>query len=123
LKHATAQYNDNQGAVPMSMHGPEAMSNLHNHANNHGRRNERGSDDYLILSELDPDAVVDASGGEGVPLNLITFGSVREVCPRCRHHLKLVLRQSQVRMAHLLCPECDRCFDAHYANGAPALTI
>jgi hypothetical protein len=34
-----------------------------------------------------------------------------------------VLRQAQVRIAHLLCPGCESCFDAHYANGAPALTI
>jgi hypothetical protein len=37
--------------------------------------------------------------------------------------LKLVLRQSAVRIAHLFCPDCASCFDAHYPNGTPALTI
>jgi hypothetical protein len=99
------------------------MPNARDNAAAAGRRHHHGPDDYLILSELDPDAVVDDADTDGVPLNLITFGSVREVCPSCKEHLKLVLRQARVRMAHLLCPECDRCFDAHYANGAPALTI
>jgi uncharacterized protein YbaR (Trm112 family) len=48
---------------------------------------------------------------------------VREVCPKCQQHLKLVLRQARVRIAHLLCSGCDSCYDAHYANGSPALTI
>jgi hypothetical protein len=26
-------------------------------------------------------------------------------------------------MAHLFCADCASCFDAHYPNGAPALTI
>jgi hypothetical protein len=107
----------------MNIHGPETMSNTRENPSNPSRRQQHGPDDYLILSELNPDAVVDGSAGDGAPLNLITFGSVREVCPKCKHHLKLVLRQSQVRIAHLLCPECERCFDAHYANGRSALTI
>lgn len=78
----------------------------------------------LILSELNPHIVVDQLDNDDVPLNLLTFGNVREVCPKCRHtHLKLVLRQNSVRMAHLFCADCEACFDAHYANGAPALTI
>jgi hypothetical protein len=108
----------------MNGHGPETMFNAPENAPSASRRHQHGPDDYLVLSELPPDAVVDDAGSDGVPLNLITFGSVREVCPRCKEeHLKLVLRQARVRMAHLLCPACDRCFDAHYANGAPALTI
>ncbi|MET0982558.1 MAG: hypothetical protein ABWY02_10690 [Telluria sp.] len=80
--------------------------------------------DALVLCELNPLVVVDRLDGEEVPLTLLTFGSVREVCPKCRHtHLKLVLRQTSVRMAHLFCAECESCFDARYANGAPALTI
>jgi transcription elongation factor Elf1 len=55
---------------------------------------------------------------------LTTFGLVREVCPKCQHNqLHLVLRQRAVRIAHLFCAGCASCFDAHYANGAPALTI
>jgi hypothetical protein len=33
------------------------------------------------------------------------------------------LRQQAVRVAHLFCAECESCFDAHYPNGTPALTI
>jgi hypothetical protein len=88
------------------------------------RRREQGPEDGLVLSELNLDAVVDTNDDEdGVPLNLITFGNVREVCPKCQQHLKLVLRQARVRIAHLLCPGCESCYDAHYANGSPALTI
>ncbi|MFC5462563.1 hypothetical protein [Massilia niabensis] len=80
--------------------------------------------DQLVLCELNPLVVVDRLDGEDVPLTLLTFGSVREVCPKCQHtHLKLVLRQTSVRMAHLFCAECESCFDARYPNGAPALTI
>ena len=100
------------------------MTNLsHNHAPSPGRR-RHDPDDYLVLSELNPSAVVDHLDGEGIPLNLLTFGNVREVCPKCkRRHLKLVLRQATVRMAHLFCADCESCFDAHYPNGASALTI
>jgi len=81
-------------------------------------------DGNLVLSELNPLAVIDRFDGEGTPLNLLTFGNVREICPKCQQtHLKLVLRQNSVRMAHLFCADCESCFDAHYTNGAPALTI
>jgi hypothetical protein len=87
-----------------------------------GRRH--AANDYLILSELNPNAVVDHIDGNAPPLNLMTFGNVREVCPKCQHsHLKLVLRQATVRIAHLFCADCESCFDAHYPNGAPALSI
>ncbi|QOY95639.1 hypothetical protein IM543_07270 [Massilia sp. UMI-21] len=89
---------------------------------NAGRRHH--ADGNLVLSELNPLAVIDRLDGDSVPLNLLTFGSVREICPKCRHtHLKLVLRQDSVRIAHLFCADCESCFDAHYPNGAPALTI
>jgi hypothetical protein len=88
-----------------------------------GRR-QHNADEQLILSELNPNAVVDHIDGDGASLNLMTFGNVREVCPKCRHsHLKLVLRQATVRIAHLFCADCESCFDAHYPNGAPALSI
>lgn len=78
----------------------------------------------LVLSELDPLAVVDGLALENAPLDLLTFGNLREICPKCRRsHLKLVLRQESVRMAHLFCADCESCFDAHYANGVPALSI
>jgi hypothetical protein len=97
---------------PMSF--PEQQSNP-------SRRS--AADEYLVLSELNPRAVVDHFD-EDAPMSLVTFGSVREVCPKCAHqHLKLVLRQATVRVAHLFCADCESCFDAHYPNGAPALTI
>ena len=78
----------------------------------------------LVLSELNPLVVVDHLDGEHSTLTLLTFGNVREVCPKCQQgNLKLVLRQSSVRMAHLFCADCESCFDARYADGAPALTI
>lgn len=81
-------------------------------------------DGNLVLSELNPQAVIDRLDDESIPLNLLTFGSVREICPKCQQtHLKLVLRQNSVRIAHLFCADCEACFDAHYADGAPALTI
>ncbi len=93
-------------------HPPEAPA---------GRRHLDGN---LVLSELHPLAVIDHLDDDSVPLNLLTFGSVREICPKCQQtHLKLVLRQNSVRVAHLFCAECQSCFDAHYTNGAPALTI
>lgn len=82
------------------------------------------TDGNLVLSELNPLAVIDQLDDDSAPLNLLTFGSVREICPKCQHtHLKLVLRQNSVRMAHLFCADCESCFDAHYTNGVPALTI
>ncbi|KQQ86873.1 hypothetical protein [Massilia sp. Leaf139] len=78
----------------------------------------------LVLSELNPLVVLDHLEDEQTPLTLLTFGGVRELCPKCqRKELKLVLRQTSVRMAHLFCAECESCFDARYADGAPALTI
>lgn len=89
----------------------------------YGRR-ARHPDDSLLLNELNPHAVIDQPDGEHAPVNLTTFGVVRETCPKCLHtHLNLILRQSNVRVAHLFCAECHSCFDAHYASGACALTI
>jgi hypothetical protein len=86
------------------------------------RRNE--SQENLVLSELNPRMVIDHLDDESHPLDVLTFGSVREVCPKCRTgQLKLVLRQSAIRIAHLFCADCTSCFDAHYPNGKPALTI
>jgi hypothetical protein len=88
------------------------------------RRRQNGNEASLVLSELNPHAVVDNLDDDGQPIHVMTFGSVRESCPKCRSgHLKLVLRQSAVRIAHLFCPDCAGCFDAHYPNGTSALTI
>jgi hypothetical protein len=98
---------------PTSLHVPES---------NQSRRHS-AADENLVLSELNPRAVIDQHDDDG-PMNLITFGSVRELCPKCaQRHLKLVLRQATVRVAHLFCADCESCFDAHYPNGSPALTI
>ncbi|NHZ83088.1 hypothetical protein F2P44_27995 [Massilia sp. CCM 8695] len=88
------------------------------------RRQRHSTDDTLVLSELRSSAVVDHLDDDDAPVELITFGTLRETCPNCGHaHLKLVLRQRAVRVAHLFCAECQGCFDARYSNGAPALTI
>lgn len=88
------------------------------------RRHLNPAFEQLVLSELPAAKVIDQGDGEAEPVELITFGTVREICPACHQsHLKLVLRQRQVRLAHLFCADCQRCFDAHYANGAAALTI
>lgn len=88
-----------------------------------GRRHQHGVDEQLILSELDPGEVIDHLDRDG-SVELITFGTVRETCPKCEQaHLKLVLRQRSVRIAHLFCGACHSCYDAHYVSGAPALTI
>jgi len=87
------------------------------------RRRSNGAD-HLILRELNPHVVIDHAEAGQAALTLMTFGSVRECCPKCQQgSLKLVLRQASVRMAHLFCAECESCFDARYADGEPALTI
>ena len=109
------------GASPMTL--PEAMSPPQQQSQP-SRRRQHFADDYLVLSELNPRMVIDHLDDEEQPLHVLTFGSVREICPKCRtHQLKLVLRQQTVRVAHLFCAECESCFDAHYPNGTPALTI
>lgn len=78
----------------------------------------------LILTELDPLLVVDAIRDPDQPVDLMTSGATREVCPKCQQGgLKLVLRQYSVRVAHLFCADCASCYDAQYPDGAPALTI
>jgi len=88
------------------------------------RRRQQATDEQLVLDELDADAVIDHLDSPSEPVELITFGTVRESCPRCQgSHLKLVLRQRRVRVAHLFCEQCLGCYDARYKNGTPALTI
>ena len=88
-----------------------------------GRRQLR-AEEKLLLTELNGQSVIDHVDGTNVPVNLTTFGTVRETCPKCLHpHLNLILRQRNVRTAHLFCAECKGCFDAHYPSGVSALTI
>jgi hypothetical protein len=89
-----------------------------------GRRHRPGPDEQLVLTDLDPDTVIDHLEPPDALVELITFGTVRETCPKCATtHLKLVLRQRRVRLAHLFCSQCQCCFDARYTNGRSALTI
>jgi hypothetical protein len=107
----------------MSLHAPEPAASTQQQRQSNRSRRQSAADEYLVLSELNPHAVIDDLGDEA-PMRLITFGNVREVCPKCAHrHLKLVLRQATVRVAHLFCADCESCFDAHYPDGAPALAI
>ena len=103
---------------------PETMSPPQQQSTPALRQRRNDPDESLVLSELNPRMVVDHVDDEGQPLHVLTFGSVREFCPKCQNgHLKLVLRQSSVRIAHLFCADCTSCFDAQYPNGTPALTI
>ncbi|MDL2357845.1 MAG: hypothetical protein QFF03_21550 [Pseudomonadota bacterium] len=87
-----------------------------------GRRH-RHAEDSLLLDELNPHAVIDQAPHDQA-VTLTSVGTVREACPKCLHtHLNLILRQHNVRAAHLFCAQCHSCFDAHYASGTPALTI
>ena len=107
----------------MTLPVPETMSPTQQHTPPTSHRRS-GAQEYLVLSELNPRTVVDHLDDEGQPLHVLTFGAVREICPKCRSgHLKLVLRQSAVRIAHLFCADCTSCFDARYPNGTSALTI
>lgn len=80
----------------------------------------------LILVELDPLTVVD---GVRLAYGLVaedvsTYGAMRETCPFCRGvHLQLVLRQTNVKIAHLYCAKCARCFDACWPDYTSALTL
>lgn len=106
----------------MSLYAPDPPDDAHDPALQTLRRSEDALP--LILTELNPRLVVDAIQDPGQPLDLITFGTMREVCPKCRQGgLKLVLRQTSVRVAHLFCADCASCYDACYPDGAPALTI
>jgi hypothetical protein len=103
---------------------PETMSPPQQQHSQPSRRRQDDDDAYLVLTELNPRVVIDHLDDEDEPLHVLSFGSVREICPKCRtQHLKLVLRQRTVRVAHLFCAECESCFDAHYPNGMSALTI
>src|SRR5690242_15573554 len=81
-----------KGAGPMNFQ----LSEKHTQHESASRRQHEHVD-ALVLSELNPLVVVDHLDGEHTTLTLLTFGSVREVCPKCQQgNLKLVLRQTSV---------------------------
>jgi heterodisulfide reductase subunit A-like polyferredoxin len=90
-------------------------------------REKRYSDEAmpaLMLVELDPVDIVDGELHDDVYKtgDISTFGTTRETCPACDGvHLQLVLRQKNVQVEHLLCPQCTRCFDACLPDGASAI--
>ena len=78
----------------------------------------------LYLVQLDPQSVVDGVRYDDSYLadEIRTCGTMRETCPVCGDgHLQLVLRQRNVRIPHLFCLECTRCFGAFLQDGTPAL--
>jgi hypothetical protein len=83
----------------------------------------------LNLIEIDRATVVDAvrlDDGSAASESDAVFavGEMRELCPRCQIvHLKLILRQKRVHQSHLFCDGCEKCFDARYLDGTPALDI
>jgi ribosomal protein S27AE len=89
------------------------------------RRRHSGDEEKLIIHEVDPASVIDqAEAGNKEALQLLSFGAMREACPKCTDvHLRLVLRQAKVHAEHLLCPQCGACFDAHFADGRSAFSI
>jgi hypothetical protein len=78
----------------------------------------------LCLVQLDPQSVIDGVRYDDSYLadEIRTCGTMRETCPVCGEgQLQLVLRQRNVRVAHLFCLECTRCFGAFLEDGRPAL--
>lgn len=78
----------------------------------------------LTLVELDPATIVcgEAFAAMYLAEDVRTCGEMRETCPHCKGvHLHLVLRQKDVRVAHLFCAGCTRCYDACFSDGASAL--
>lgn len=85
---------------------------------------QRAGPARLYLVQLDPQSVIDGVRYDDTYLadEIRTCGTMRETCPVCAEgHLQLVLRQKSVRVPHLFCLECTRCFGAFLADGTPAL--
>lgn len=85
---------------------------------------QRAGQASLYLVQLDPQSVVDGVRYDDTYLadDIRTCGTMRETCPVCAEgHLQLVLRQKSVRVPHLFCLECTRCFGAFLEDGSPAL--
>ena len=87
------------------------------------RRNEDERPDFLLI-DLDPVIAI-----AGTPIDdglvaepVVTCGDMRETCPNCAGtHLQLVLLQKHVRIEHLFCPSCTRCFEPYFTDGTAAL--
>lgn len=81
----------------------------------------------LLLTELNPaDIIVGVMLEDGfAPEEEVrSCGTMRETCPHCTgSHLQMVLRQKAVKLAHLFCPQCTRCYHACYEDGSPALAL
>lgn len=87
------------------------------------RRHHSADEETLILQQVDPSTVIDQAG-QAEPLQLLSFGAMRETCPACKEaQLRLVLRQANVHAEHLLCPQCGACFDAHFTDGRSAFSL
>ncbi|MES2261547.1 MAG: hypothetical protein V4724_23760 [Pseudomonadota bacterium] len=85
---------------------------------------QRGEAPSLLLVELDPLSVVDGERCDDTYLveDVNACGAMREFCPSCRQgQLQLILRQDNVRVAHLFCYHCTRCYGAFFEDGTPAL--
>jgi len=97
----------------------------HFHASGKPVYDQRATAPYLFLVELDPQRVVDGTRYDDknyLAEDVTACGTMRETCPVCEEgHLQLVLRQKNVRVAHLFCIECTRCFGAFLSDGTPAL--
>ena len=81
----------------------------------------------LILTELNPLNIIEGelrADGFHPEEEITTCGAMRETCQFCEdQHLQLVLRQKAVKVAHLFCPQCTRCYHASYQDGSPALAL
>jgi hypothetical protein len=78
----------------------------------------------LRLTELPAAEVIDSGADTDAPVELVSFGLVREICPKCETtHLSLILRQKTVRREHLFCAHCGSCFSAQYPDGTCALSL
>lgn len=90
------------------------------------RRDHRNGDvaaPALLLLDLDPALAVDGDRLDAYAIEEVSScGVMREICPVCdKAHLQLVLRQKNVRISHLYCSNCGRCFDACFPDGSSAL--
>ena len=86
----------------------------------------RTDTEMLFLAQIDPPKVVDGVAVKNGYLSddIIVGGEMRETCPVCKTvHLKIVLRQENVKRAHLFCEQCTRCFNASYHDGSPVNLI
>lgn len=93
----------------------------------HEQRNPELSAPLLVLTELNPASIIEGvmlENGLQTEDEIATCGAMRETCLHCEgQHLQLVLRQKAVKVAHLFCPQCTRCYHASYQDGSPALVL